>query len=113
MADKVLRLNIKAISDFSDVQNNVQNIQRYLSKLKLPTNLKSNFASMFGDLEKEMTKYQKMLDSGFKTKGDITSFDKIGERISNMISRIGKEMGKISPDVLGRAFADINLEALQ
>ena len=68
---------------------------------------------MFGDLEKEMAKYQKMLDSGFKTKGDITSFDKTGERISNMISRIGKEMRKISPDVLGRAFADINLEVLR
>ena len=113
MADKVLRLNIKAISDFSDVQNNVQNIQQYLSKLKLPTNLKSNFAGIFGDLEKEMAKYQKALDSGFKTKGDITGFEKNGERISSLLNRLQKEMGKISSSSLNDAFADINLKALE
>ena len=108
-----VELRIKALGDFSDVQSNIQEVQKYLSKLQLPDNLKGNFKGIFGDLEKEMSKYQKMLDSNFKSKGDVTGLEKSGERISSLINRIQNEMKKISPNTLEKAFQSINTEAIK
>ena len=36
---------------------------------------------IFTDLEKEAEKYQKHLNSGFKSKSDVTGLEKAGERI--------------------------------
>lgn len=113
MSNATMRLHIKTISDFSDVQSNVQNIQQYLNKLKLPDTIKGNFAGIFGNLEKEMAKYQKTLDSGFKTKGDITGFEKSGERISALLGRLQGEMGKLSPEILQKAFAGVDISGLK
>lgn len=113
MSNATMQLHIKTISDFSDVQSNVQNIQQYLNKLKLPDTIKGNFAGIFGNLEKEMAKYQKTLDSGFKTKGDITGFEKSGERISALLGRLQGEMGKLSPEILQKAFAGVDISGLK
>ena len=112
MANEV-QLRIRAISDFSDVQSNVQNIQQYLSKLNLPPNLKKNFDNLFGNFEKEASKFQKYLDGGLKSKGDITGLEKSGTQISNMLIRLKNEVDKLQNQDLGQIFKNIDFAGLE
>jgi hypothetical protein len=72
--------------------------------LKLPADLKSKFVGIFSDLEKEAGKYQKILDSGFKTKGDVTGLEKTGNRIKGLFESLYSTMQKINPDILKDSF---------
>ena len=108
-----LVIDVKAKADFSEVQNKVQDVQGFLNKLKLPDKLAGNFKGIFSDLEKEMAKYQKILDSGFKTKGDITGLEKHGERVSALLGRLHNEMGKISSDSLKQSLSGLNIPELE
>lgn len=99
-----LKLYIKAISDFSDVQSNVKSVQEVINRLKLPDNLKNSFVGVFSSLEKETEKYQKLLNSGFKTKKDVTGLEQSGEKISQLLTKLHAQMGKISPDMLKNVF---------
>ena len=82
MNSKTFELKFKGVADFSDVQTNIATIQKALGKLNLPDSFKNNFTKTFSNLEKEFEKYQKFLNSGFKTKGDITGLEKAGTNIS-------------------------------
>ena len=95
---------LKGIADFKDVASNISVIQKNLNQLKLPTDLKTKFAGIFSDLEKEAAKYQKYLDSGFKTKGDVTGLEKTGNRIKSLFESLASTMQKISPDMLKDSF---------
>lgn len=99
-----LKLYIKAITDFSDVQSNVKNVQEVINRLKLPDNLKNSFAGVFSGLEKETEKYQKLLNSGFKNKKDVTGLEQSGEKISQLLTKLHTQMSKISPDMLKNVF---------
>ena len=95
---------LKGIADFKDVASNIDMIQKNLNQLKLPADLKSKFTGIFSDLEKESAKYQKYLDSGFKTKGDVTGLEKTGNRIKSLFESLASTMQKISPDILKDSF---------
>jgi hypothetical protein len=58
----------------------------------LPADLKSKFTGIFSELEKESAKYQKYLDSGFKTKGDVTGLEKTGNRIKSLFESLASTM---------------------
>ena len=60
-----------------------------------------------------MAKYQKILDSGFKTKGDITGLEKHGERVSALLGRLHSEMGKISSDSLKQSLSGLKIPELE
>ena len=112
-ATNELQLRIKAISDFSDVQSNVQNIQQYLSKLNLPPNLKKNFEGLFGNFEKEASKFQKYLDGGLKPKGDITGLEKSGTQLSSMLKRLKTEVDKLQNENLTELFKGLDVTGIQ
>ena len=95
---------LKGIADFKDVASNISTIQKNLNQLKLPTDLKTKFTGIFSELEKESTKYQKYLDSGFKTKGDVTGLEKTGNRIKSLFESLASTMQKINPDMLKNSF---------
>ena len=99
-----IQMVLKLLGDFSDVNGNISQLQQKLDKIKMPAKFKGNFESMFSDLAKETTKYQKLLNSGFKTKGDVTGLEASGERISTLLQRIKAEMNKIEPGMLEKAF---------
>ena len=99
-----IQLRLTAISDFSDVTNDVTQIQKVLEKIKMPPGLKSSFEGIFDNLTSETQKYQKLLDSGFKKKGDITGLEASGTRINNLLKRLKVEMGKISDEDLKNSF---------
>ena len=75
-----------------------------INKIKVPQGLKNSFDGIFEDLTKETTRYQRLLDSGFKKKGDVTGLESSGERINNLLQRLKGEMGKIDGATLERSF---------
>lgn len=95
---------LKGIADFKDVASNIDVIQKNLNQLKLPADLKSKFTGIFSELEKESAKYQKYLDSGFKTKGDVTGLEKTGNRIKSLFESLASTMQKINPNILKDSF---------
>ena len=97
-------MRLTAIGDFSDIQNNTKTLQEALNKLQVPKKFKDSFNDIFKDLEKEVNKYQKTLDSGLKTKGDLSGLEKSGEKIINLFSRLEKQMGQISTKDLEEIF---------
>ena len=101
MADTVFR--IKAVMDVNDVVSNVGTIQKSLSKLKLPDNLKDNLSKNIGAFYKEYDKYQKKLADGIKTQGDYNQIEKSLNRLRVLYTDIGKDAAKaikIDPNAL-------------
>ena len=101
---KTFEIILKAIGDFSDVKNNIGIIQKSLNQLKLSPDLKQKFSNIFADLEKQTQKYQEYLNSGFKTKGDVTGLEKTGNRINQLLSQLQAGMNKIDPSILQQSF---------
>lgn len=101
---KTFEIILKAIGDFSDVKNNIGVIQKSLNQLKLSPDLKQKFSNIFADLEKQTQKYQEYLNSGFKTKGDVTGLEKTGNRINQLLSQLQAGMNKIDPSILQQSF---------
>jgi hypothetical protein len=60
-------------------------LQKKLEKIKLPAKFKDNFDNIFSDLTKETAKYQKLLNSGFKTKKDVTGLEASGQKINTLL----------------------------
>ena len=99
-----IQMVLKLLGDFSDVNSDISQLQQKLDKIKLPAKFKGNFDNIFSDLTKETTKYQKLLNSGFKTKGDVTGLEASGERINTLLQRLRAEMSKIDPTALAKTF---------
>ena len=70
------QLRLKPVMDVSDISGSVQQLQQYLNKLNLPPKLKGEFKSTFIEVENKVASIQQKLDSGFKTKGDVTGLEK-------------------------------------
>ena len=101
---KTITINLKAISDFSDVQSNVSQIQKMLGQLKLGPELTQKSGQIFSNLEKEAIKFQKFLDSGFKSKGDVIGLEASGKRIEQLFGQLQGIIGKIDPTILQQSF---------
>ena len=100
-------LNIKAVADMKDVQTNIQNIQKALSQLKLPADTQNSFKKTFGELEKELDKYQKIMAGGIKTKNDASQLEKSGNNIIRLYDKIVETINSIDNSALKKAFEDI------
>ena len=103
MADQVLNVTIKGIGDFSDVVNNVNNVQRALTKLKLPDKLGNNLTKNISSFHSEYEKYQKKISEGIKTQGDYNQVEKSLNRMRSLYQEIGQDvtkLGKLDMDSL-------------
>lgn len=92
MADAILR--IKTVMDMGDAVSNVSTLQKALSKLKLPDNLKDNLTKNISSFYKEYDKYQKRLSDGIKTQGDYNQIEKSLNRLKSLYADIGKDAAK-------------------
>lgn len=102
MADsKTITINLKAVSDFNDVLSNAKQIQTALSKIKVPENLKGTFDKIFSDIEKHSTKAAEAVNNGFKTKGDISNFQKNINGINTAYDKLYQTITKIDGTKLG------------
>ena len=96
MADQILNVTIKGIGDFSDVVSNVNNVQKALTKLKLPDKLGDNLNKKISAFGSEYEKYQKKISEGIKTQGDYNQVEKSLNRMRSLYQEIGQDVSKIS-----------------
>lgn len=96
MAEKnVVNMTIKANMDISQMSAGITQMQGILQKLKLPSDIKRQFDGLFSAATTDLEKYQSKLQSGFKTKGDVTGLEKIGRSLEATFSSIEKEWAKL------------------
>ena len=96
MADsRTIIINLKAVSDFNDVVSNAKEIQKALSGISLPKNLEGQFKTFFDNIAKNGQKATEMMTNGFKTKGDLSSFEKITNQLIGDWQKIAQLMGGI------------------
>ena len=98
---KTIQINLKAVADFNDVVNNAKQIQSVLEKLKLPDSLKANFTKIFADIDKNATKAAEAMERGFKTKGDVSTFEKTVNSINSSMTKLTQNMQKIDSESFG------------
>lgn len=96
MSDQVIGVTIKGIGDFSDVVSNVGNVQKALTKLKLPDKLGDSLNKNISNFMKEYDKYQKKIAEGIHTQGDQNAVNKSLNSMLNSYEKIIKDFGKIS-----------------
>lgn len=67
-----------AVSEFdvSAIESGARKLQNSLGNLKLPPKLKTEFESAFKGLYNSVDEIQKKMQTGFKTKGDVTGLSK-------------------------------------
>ena len=111
--NQTFTFNIKAVADMKDVVSNVQNIQNALKQLKLPTNVQESFRKTFGELDKELDKYQKLMAGGFKTKGDANALEKSGNNILHLYEKIVSTINSLDDSALKKAFADLGAKEVE
>lgn len=112
-SNQTFTFNIKAIADMKDVQTNIQNIQQSLGKLKLPDNLKTSFKTTFSNLEKEISKYQNLLNNGIKTNANANALEQSGKNIVRLYDEIVKKVNSLDNSALKKAFEDIGSKEVE
>ena len=101
MANSItMNCTLKTVADVKDVISNVESIQKVLNQLKLPDSLKTNFTKIFSDLEKNGSKAVTALESGFKTKGSVSSYENALNQINGLLIQLQKNMGKVTTEDL-------------
>ena len=104
MAQNEILLRLKGTSDFSDIQSDVAALQKHFSKLNLPKNVTKNLENNFDKLDKELQKFQEHMNSGFKTKSDVTGLEKSGQKIIQIFNTIESTIDGIDTSDLKKAF---------
>jgi len=92
---KTITLTLKTVADISDVTSNIKQIQNALSQLKLPPELQGKFSKIFNDMENNVAKATNAINSGFKSKGNVTDFDNAMKRINADFIQLQQTVGKI------------------
>ena len=96
MADQVIGVTIKGIGDFSDVVSNVNNVQKALTKLKLPDKLGDSLNKNISNFTREYEKYQKKIAEGIHTQGDQNAVNKSLNSMLNSYEKIINDFSKLS-----------------
>ena len=99
MANQNLTINIKALFDASQVTSGAKQIQDIFKNIKLPNNLQSDFQKAFSGLENSVSKVQQKYEQGFKTKGDVSSFEKSFKEMENAAAQYEKVIQRIQAEV--------------
>ena len=101
---KTVPVIFKAISDISDVDYNIKNIQKALQSLKLPDSLGTKLTKVFSELEKEMSKVSEIMESGFQKKSDVNALERGYKKINNLMGQLQVNVSKISEADLNKSF---------
>ena len=99
-----INMQISANMNASQVTGAIKEIQRELSKLKLPNDIGNNLKSIYSSLESELIKFQNQLNSGFVKNSDLSNLEKSGKSIISLFNRMGVEINKIDTSILKNSF---------
>ena len=92
-------INIKAVFDNSDVVKGAQQIQNAFKNIKVSDTLQSDFNKAFSNLENSVNKVQQKYEQGFKTKGDVSSYEKAFKEMENAATQYEKVVQRIQTEV--------------
>ena len=113
MADsRTIQINLKAVSDFSDVVSNAKQLQGIFEKLKLPDNLKSSLDKIFADIEKNGEKASQAMTNGFKTKGDVSNFERSINNINTSMERLVQTTSKMDSNLFASGDLEKEIKAV-
>ena len=102
MSKNVVDMTLRANMDLSQVSSGLSQMQGILKQLKLSPTLKKEFDSLFSTAAADLEKYQAKLQSGFKTKGDITGFEKVAQGLEKSLDKIGVAWSKLQEKDLSK-----------
>lgn len=88
---QTFKYTLKAVSDISDVLDNVKQLQQAFSKLELPKNIEGQLNKALENVEKNVDKASKAMATGFKTKSNVSAY----ENATNQIVADWKKISQI------------------
>ena len=95
MADKTITLTLKTIADINDVTQRAKDIQAALDKIQLPQKLKTSLETTFNELYRDVEKASEAMKSGFKTKGDVTKYERSINNINSSLTKLYTNINNI------------------
>lgn len=105
-------VNLKMVSDISDVKSNVSQLQNVFNKIDFSkmgkTGLKSNLNKIFTDIEKEANKIQNIMNSNKQDKSSAKQLESSYTKINSLMTQMQVHLGKIKDTDLQKVF---NLDA--
>lgn len=97
---KTIQVTLKTVADIKDVTNNVAQLQKALSGLSLSKGLEGQFTKLFTNVERNAEKASTVFAAGFKSKGDVTAYEKATNLIVEDMKKISQLMGQIDTSKL-------------
>ena len=95
MSKNVVDVKLRASMELGEVSSGISQIQNQLKTLKLSPEVKRSFDQLFDEANADLDKVDKKLKSGFKTKGDITGFEKASSSLMSSFSKIENKLFKL------------------
>ncbi|MDD7754505.1 MAG: phage tail tape measure protein, partial [Clostridiales bacterium] len=109
MVGKNITVILDMLMNTSNVNSGIGQIRQQLKTLKLPSNLQESFRKSFSELDDGVSKIQRRLNSGFKTKSDVTGLEKELKNVDNIIANIIKDYNKIGESTINKSLKLENL----
>lgn len=97
---KTIQVTLKTVADIKDVTSNVAQLQKALSGLSLSKGLEGQFTKLFTNVERNAEKASTVFAAGFKSKGDVTAYEKATNLIVEDMKKISQLMGQIDTSKL-------------
>lgn len=110
MANKNITVILDMLMNTSNVNSGIGQIRQQLKTLKLPSSLQESFRKSFSELDDGVSKIQRRINSGFKTKSDVTGLEKELKNVDNIISNIIKDYNKIGESTINKSLKLENLD---
>jgi hypothetical protein len=104
MANDEIILRIKTLMDNGDVKGAVNEMQGMFNKLKLADGIKGDFDKIFKDLIKEVDQFETRMSGSFEKAGDVSALKKNATNISNIFSKLTKELSQMSGKDMSEIF---------
>ena len=101
MAGQTIQVDLKVVSDISDVTSNVKQIQAALNQLKVPQELRTKFNDIFSNIERQAERASQAIANGFKNKSDVTNFEKAMSSINTSWASLLKNFDKVGASSFG------------
>jgi TP901 family phage tail tape measure protein len=93
--NKQVTVTLKTLADISDVTKRAKDIQDALNKIQLPQKLKTSLDTTFSELYKHVERASEAMSSGFKTKGDVTKYEKSINSINTSLTKLYSNINNI------------------
>ena len=106
MADTIKgKLVIDTQVQIDSARKQLSDLQKYLDKLTIPSNLKDRFTTTFSSLNKEFSKLETRIQGSLKTKGDLSGIEKTTqaiERLYENLANLTTKTGNIGDSIFGK-----------